>query len=429
MSVKKIIKSLMPTTLWRKLHNARAYADILSFRRRYDKTLKRLAYKKEPLNVLFMAIYDSNWKYDSVYRAMEKDPMFNPIVLVCPVVNRGRDHMLETMDKCCRSFERKGYKFVRSYNEKTDTYVDAHSYNPDIIFYTNPYEGLIDDRYYLNQFEDALTCYVNYGYINVHMEWAVNLPFHQKVWRYYVECEDNLNLIKKYSLIGAKNVSVVGYPMYDAFKEGTANGDTWKVKNRKVKRVIWSPHHTVSNNSSDIRLSTFELYSDLMLDLAEKYKDEVQFVFKPHPLLKNALYNLDGWGKERTEAYYEAWANGENTAIADGGYVDLFNTSDAMINDSASFTFEYLYMNKPCLFLSNYDRQKDANEAALKAFESWYHATTDAEIENFIKDVLIAGNDSMKDKRIAFYNEVLLPPNGCSVAENIINDIKKALNK
>jgi CDP-glycerol glycerophosphotransferase (TagB/SpsB family) len=360
---------------------------------------------------------------------MEKDPMFNPIVLVCPVVNRGRDHMLETMEKCCRSFEKKGYNYVRTYDEKTDTYVDAHSYNPDIIFYTNPYEGLIDDRYYLNQFEDALTCYVNYGYINVHMEWAVNLPFHQKVWRYYVECEDNLNLIKKYSLIGAKNVSVVGYPMYDAFKEGTANGDTWKVKNRKLKRVIWSPHHTVSNNSSDIRLSTFELYSDLMLDLAEKYKDEVQFVFKPHPLLKNALYNLDGWGKERTEAYYEAWANGENTAIADGGYVDLFNTSDAMINDSASFTFEYLYMNKPCLFLSNYDRQKDANEAALKAFESWYHATTDAEIENFIKDVLIAGNDSMKDKRIAFYNDVLLPPNGCSVAENIINDIKKALNK
>lgn len=261
------------------------------------------------------------------------------------------------------------------------------------------------------------------------MEWAVNLPFHQKVWKYFVECEDNLKLIKQYSLIGAKNVSVVGYPMYDAFKKGTANGNDWKIKDKKPKRVIWSPHHTVSNNSADIRLSTFELYSDLMLDLAEKYKDKVQFVFKPHPLLKNALYNLEGWGKERTDAYYKTWAEGANTTIAEGEYIDLFNSSCAMINDSASFTFEYLYMNKPCLFLSNYDRQKDANVAALKAYDNWYHATTDAEIEKFITNVVIAGNDTMKDKRKAFYQEVLLPPNGCSVAENIINDIKKALNK
>lgn len=427
MSVKKVIKSLIPATIWRKLHNARAYADILSFRRRYNKTLKRLVNKKEPFNVLFMAIYDSNWKYDSVYRAMEKDERFNPIVLVCPVVNRGREHMLETMDKCCRSFKKKGYKFVRTYDMENNSYVDAHAYNPDIIFYTNPYEGLIDNRYFLNQFPDALPCYVNYGYINVHMEWAVNLPFHQKVWKYFVECEDNLNLIKQYSLIGAKNVSVVGYPMYDAFKEGTTNGDDWKIKDLKLKRVIWSPHHSISNQSGLVKLSTFELYSDLMLELAYKYKDKVQFVFKPHPLLKDALINLEGWGKERTNAYYNAWENGVNTAIAEGEYIDLFNSSDAMINDSASFTFEYLYMNKPCLFLSNYDRQRDANEAALKAFDSWYHATTETEIEKFIEDVVIAGKDMMKDKRKTFYEEVLLPPNGKSVAENILDDIVKGI--
>ena len=166
-----------------------------------------------------------------------------------------------------------------------------------------------------------------------------------------------------------------------------------------------------------------------MLELAEKYKDKVQFVFKPHPLLKNNLYQHPVWGKDRTDAYYETWANGENMAIAEGEYIDLFNSSDAMINDSASFTFEYLYMNKPCLFLSNYDRQKDANVAALKAYDSWYHATTETEIEKFIEDVVIAGKDMMKDKRKAFYEEVLLPPNGKSVAENILDDIVNELRR
>lgn len=427
MKIKQIIKNCVPSGLWKIIHNARAYVEVQCYRRNYAKVIKRLRKKKEPLNVLFMAIYDSNWKYDSVYQLMLKDSRFNPIIFVCPVVNRGREHMMETMKKCCCTFDRKGYLYVRTYNEQTDSYVDAHSYNPDIIFYTNPYKGLIDDRYYLDNFQESLTCYVNYGFINVHFEWAVNLPFHQRVWQYYVECEDNKDLIKSYSPIRASNVRVVGYPMYDAFISEASSGKDWKSQNKKYKRIIWSPHHSISNNSDDIRLSTFELYCDFMLEIARKYKDQVQFVFKPHPLLKDALYQLEGWGKERTEAYYAKWSEGENTTIVEGEYADLFNSSDAMVNDSASFTFEYLYERKPCLFLSNYDRQKDSNVAALKAFDSWYHATTEAEIEHFIKDVVVEGNDTMQSKREAFYKEVLLPPNGCSVAENIINEIKSSI--
>lgn len=429
MSVKNVIKSLMPTNLWKKLHNARAYVDIQSYHRRYDKTMKRLARKDEPLNVLFFAIYDSSWKYDSVYQAMLNDSLFNPIILVCPAINRGFDHMLETMNVCCQTFDKKGYRYIKTYDEKSNTYLDVRSLNPDIIFYTNPYKGLSEEIFYIDRFPNSLFCYVNYGYINVNKEWAVNLPFHQRVWRFYVECKENQQLVKMHSLIKARNTKVVGYPMYDAFAEGTNIGYDWKIKDRKVKRIIWSPHHTISNNSQDIRLSTFELYYDLMLTMAKKYKDQIQIIFKPHPLLKEALYHLEGWGKERTDAYYKTWADGINTTIAEGGYVDLFNSSDAMINDSASFTLEYLYMKKPCLFLSNYDRQKDSNEVSLKAFNCWYHATSEEEIERFITDVLLAGKDSMKEQRDAFYNEVLLPPNGCSVAENIINDIKKAINK
>ena len=417
----------MPTKLWKRIHNARAFVELLWYRRIYGKTIKRLKHKNEPLNVLFMAIYDSNWKYDSVYREMEKDVRFNPIVLVCPVVNRGREHMLETMEKCCSMFEKKGYHYIRTYNEKTGLFVDAHSYNPDIIFYTNPYKGLIHNRYYIDEFDDALTCYVNYGYINVHMEWAVNLPFHQKVWRYFVECEDNLNLVKQFSLIKARNVSVVGYPMFDAFTQGTTNGDNWKIKDKNLKRIIWSPHHTISNSCDAIRFSTFELFYDFMWHIAIKYENQVQIVFKPHPLLRQALYRLNGWGKERTDANYNKWAKGTNTAFIDGDYVDLFKSSDAIINDSGSFTIEYLYVRKPCLYLNNYDRQTDANTVTLQAFDCWYKAATEEEIENFVKNVVLGGEDPLEEKRHAFYKEVLLPPNGKTVAENIINEIIKGI--
>lgn len=429
MKIKQTIKKFIPASLWKKIQKVKTHAEAYQYHRRYNMTIERLSKKKEPLTVLFMAIYDSNWKYDSVYQAMQADNMFNPIIIVCPAVNRGREHMLESMDKCCRFFKKKNYTFIRSYDQTSDTFIDAHSFNPDIIFYTNPYCGLIDDRYYIDQFKNSLTCYVNYGYINVHFEWAVNLPFHQYVWRYFVECEDNKNLVKRFSSINASNCAVTGYPMYDAFYKGSANGIDWKIKDIEHKRIIWSPHHSISSQDGLIKLSTFELYYQTMVHLAEKYKNEVQFVFKPHPLLKDALYGLDNWGKDKTDAYYNLWQEMENTTIVEGEYIDLFNSSDAIINDSASFTIEYLYTKKPCLYLSNYDRQKDANEISLKALECWYHATAEQQIENFIVSVILKGNDYLKEKREKFFTDNLLPPNGTSAAENIINEIKRAVKK
>mgnify|MGYP002625151500 CR=1 FL=1 len=376
-----------------------------------------------------MAIYGSNWKYDSVYQLMLNDSIFNPIILVCPDVSRGKEHMLCTMNQCGRTFEQKGYSYVRTYDEQTESYVDAHAYKPDIVFYTNPYKGIIDDRYYYTQFPNSLICYVNYGYYNHVHEFGCNLPFHQRMWRYFVECDSNFSFIKQHSPIKGQNCIVTGYPMYDAFIHGTSKGLNWKIQNTSYKRIIWSPHHSISNSCDDIQFSTFELYYDIMLLLAKKYHDDVQFVFKPHPLLKDSLYKLEGWGIKRTDQYYEEWANGVNTSIAEGDYVDLFNSSDAMINDSGSFTIEYLYTQKPCLLLNNFDRNNDANEVSKKAIDCWYKATTPEEIENFIRDVVIEGDDIYKTKREIFYKESLLPPHGKSVAENIIDELKKELCK
>ena len=55
------------------------------------KAEKRIKQKKEPLNVLFFALYESIWKYDSLFQMMLEDANFNPMVFVCPVTNKGQD--------------------------------------------------------------------------------------------------------------------------------------------------------------------------------------------------------------------------------------------------------------------------------------------------------------------------------------------------
>ena len=146
-----------------------------------------------------------------------------------------------------------------------------------------------------------------------------------------------------------------------------------------------------------------------MLKLAEKYKDKVQFAFKPHPVLKVKLINI--WGKEKTEAYYKKWSELENTQIEEGYYMDLFKTSDALIHDCASFTAEYLYTQKPTLFMVRDENvQSHWNPFGKKCFDQHYHAENLEQIEHFIQDVVINGNDPMKSQREQFFKDLLKNP-------------------
>lgn len=395
--------------------------------RQYKRVIKRLKKKESPIRVFFFALDSSTWKYESVYRLMEKDDKFDPIVLVCPIDNQGEEYKHNKLEECYKYFSENNYNVISTYDKEHDTYLDAHELKPDIIFYTNPYRYLIDDRYYINRFNDVLTCYVNYAYNNISSRYTCGLEFHQLLWRYYIENGDNYVLVKRF--YNARNCRVTGYPLIDIFTQYKVQSWPWKLENKQLKRVIWAPHHTIEGNTDDIALSTFLLYYDTMLQIAEQYKDRIQFAFKPHPLLLCALYKHPQWGKERTDAYYKRWENGENTTYIKGAYYDLFCTSDAMIHDSGSFIIEYLYVNKPVLILTEGgNRLSQCNVTATNAYDCHYEGKNENDIISFINDIVLKGKDTKQEMRVSFYNKYLKPPYGESVAQNIINDIKEQSN-
>lgn len=389
--------------------------------------LKRISKKKGSLNVAFLVNYASIWKYDSVFRMMQQDSMFHPFVLICPCVLQDEENKRQIIQDNIATFTKKGYEVYSLYNESTGKNISLSKYNIDILFYTRYYANETDKQYDVYHTTRYLKCYVNYGYNNVPYSWGAASPFHGLMWRHFIECDQNRRLALSFEPKELQNAIVTGYPMYDEFM--AANGDTtmWKNSDRKFKRIIWAPHHTVEGHTGMLQLSTFMLYADYMLQLAEEYKNSIQFVFKPHPILKSVLYRHPNWGKEKTDAYYEKWAQGKNTTCVYGSYTELFISSDAMIHDCGSFTIEYLYTKKPCMYLATYDKMGQSNEVAKKAFNAHYHGYNEKDIRQFIDDVVLGGNDDKQGERSAFFDAILLPPNGCSVAENILYDIKKAL--
>lgn len=368
--------------------------------------------QKKKIKVLFLASELNPWKTEELFLEMRKHPRFTPILALftSPEIPNAR----EQLETYCKEKE---YNFIDL------DIVDMKSLKADIIFYQKPYiDWVYPQKMKIEKHLYALFCYVGYAFNTMNESWCFNQNLYRYAWQIYYENERLAKERMSYISQRRKNVVVTGLPIQDRLNIKPENvTDPWKDEKGR-KRIIYAPHHTISDMHLDgIAFSTFLDYSDFMFEMAEKYKEEVYFAFKPHPILYKNLLKV--WGKERTDAYYNRWASLENGQLETGPYTGLFMHSDAMIHDCSSFTIEYHYTKNPVLYLIKDDHHAD-NLSILSrmAFNLHYKAKTRNEIEHFIQNI-ISGTDSLKQEREVFFKESLMPPHGKTACENIINSI------
>ena len=430
MSLKTIIRSVVPLVLYDKLSQwkcrhleQRLISNISS---KHKRALQRLKGKKS-IKCVFFATFDSSWQYDKVFQLMQSHPRFDPLVLVCPVVNNGFENMVRRMKECMDYFTQKGYPVVKAYDEVHDIHINViKELAPDLIFYSSPYEGLVDERYYITNYLDILGVYVPY-FINSGPDpkFSNDALLHNLVWRKYSEYSQEKESAIKEQRVHGRNIVVTGYPeIEDLIKDiDKISLDDWKIKDPSFKRIIWAPHHTIKRSA--YAQTCFMPMCDFMLEMAQKYRDHVQFVFKPHPLLYNNLEKI--WGKEKTDNYYSKWKNSPNTSYQEGQYIELFHSSDAMIHDCGSFVFEYLFMKKPVLRpVYTVPLEEMYGDLGLDCLAQHYKAYNKDDVETFIKNV-IGGVDPLKEQREKFVDEILMPKGIPS--QNILNDILDSIDQ
>lgn len=392
----------------------------------------KLVLHSDRVKVAFMFQTPAVWKYDRLYRIMEQDNMFDPVVVLTPYnVNLFYD-MEETkrvLDQSIQYAQSRQYNYISAYDIITKQWLDIKSIvNPDVVFFSKPYKDTLF-QYHLYNYTDRLTCYAPYGFfISNHYRENSNFPFHNLLWKFYAETDYQRMVSEELAVNKGDNVVVTGcLPMEDIMRKDYISNDVWKPQEKIKKRIIWAPHHTVDYL---FNFSNFMVYAETMLNIAEKYKDVIQIAFKPHPVLKFRLINL--WGEQKTDEYYKRWEEMSNAQLETGDYVDLFLTSDAIIHDSGSFLLEYLHLpQKPALYLVR-DRENlysFLNSFSTKAFELHYHAENIDQIEAFINNVVIQGDDPMRVDREKFYNDYLYPKDGVMPSQKIINTLKDVLQK
>ena len=430
-SLKVRIKACTPVKIWEGLGKVKGLSNrlyeiylIKTAPSRHRKALKRVR-KKEKVKVAFFLIHDSVWKYDQLYELMRMDSRFELIVIVCPYISYGDDNMRYEMQKSYTTFQTKGYNVIKALDLETEQWLDVKKQiAPDIVFFTNPHK-LTKKEYYISNYSNYLTCYSPYNFGNSHLYMEMhNQFFHNSLWKLYSETDFHKGLSIKYADNKGVNVITTGFCGTDVFLNKDYHADdVWKQKDKKIKRIIWAPHHTIDDDINFLSYSAFLLYAEFMKELLEDYKGIIQIAFKPHPLLRNKLYVHKDWGKEKTDFYYDIWRTSENGQLNEGEYIDLFLTSDAMIHDSGSFLTEYLYLNKPVLHTNRDEKIKNRmNLFGIESFNMHYHAKNQNDILIFIQG-LLNGIDEKFSQRKTFLKERLLPPNRKTASENIYNEI------
>lgn len=399
------------------------------FRKCHKQILNNLN-NRESLNIVFFAMNLSMWRYQHLYEKLSSISCFKTYIVLSPCISYTIEQQKKDIDALRQYFTKLNVDYI-DYNFDHPVKVDIRkSLNADILFYPQPYKNLLCSEYDCRNYYDKLLCYYPYAFWTVLGDWSYNTFFHNIAWKLYYSTELHKQDAIKYSNNHGNNVSVVGYPTADDFLYGSVK-DVWKPQPQKVKRIIWAPHFTISKERSVVVHSNFLWMSDFMLDIAHLYKDQLQIAFKPHPRLLTELYVHPDWGKEKADAYYAKWSNGDNTQLDEEDFKDLFMTSDAMIHDCGSFTVEYHYSLKPVMYIlqdsTNYtDTLSDFGKEALKAH---YIGKNKEDILHFVDSVVLNDKDKMFQIRKDFYQQYLLPPNGKSVAENTVNDLLSSLVK
>lgn len=398
--------------------NTKQYLNICkTTKKNYNKILKKLKKKakNEKIRVGFLCFDSARWKAQSLYELLEKDEHFEPFIIMSKLyVGNGNQTRVQTNDdflEKCKYFK-KNHKVCYAYDLEKDKYLKLEEFNADYIFYQLPF------YYHKNQMplitsKNALTAYIPYYVSLIPNETKFDTLFRACLHKYYLPYNEQKEYYEKNMWNDGQNIYVSGHTALDDFYLGN-NSE----KNSNTT-IIYSPHHSIENNSP-LKLATFNELGEAMLKYAQKHP-EINWIFRPHPLLKNVLKTI--LPDDKINDYYSAW---EKIGLydTDGDYIDRFLKSDLLINDSG-FIIEYLPTGKPAIQLIN-PKRACYDKFTENAIDCCYKVETKEDLYKTLDKLIIEKNDDKKEIRSNFINQKKLGQ--IYAAENILNDIKKELN-
>lgn len=389
-------------------------------KRRYSGNLRRLRsiWGSRKIKVVFPVSNVSKWKVQSVYDEMSRSVHFEPMVALTIMDMENRitpKEQRETLEKNRRFFADRGCRVVEAYSFDDHKFIPFSEFKADIVWYTQPWDiAAVQDVFETSR--SALTCYTPYFVQNYGgLDMDCGQKFHRLLWRHFTLSEAWAKEFEKYmGRVRAGRVLGLGHPMLDQFnRESECKAD------RKI--VIYAPHWSCGVGE---RFSTFLENGQKILELARRHA-EIDWVFKPHPSLRQTLIENRFMSEAEVEAYYSEWAR-IGAVRLDGNYVELFLRSSVMITDCASFLIEYACTGHPIIHLISMKAAYQPHPIARKLFSTYYQVHNWDEFCNSFSSVVARGEDPRRKERLEAVKEMRLLGN--DAAGNAVRYVTSVLS-
>lgn len=366
-----------------------------------------LGYK---LRVCFFVQETQKWNAQSLYDKMAKSDIFEPFMLVSPL--EGGNAHRNSYQHCVEFFKNRCNNVELGYDESTKSYIDIKEFNPDIVFFQQPWNlHATQNAIYSSKF--ALCYYFSYA-MGDSPNLAVQLSsqFHIALRKFFIFSQAELDLLLEYGY-KYSNLSIIGHPKLDIYNR-------YKPHKNPKTLIIYALHHSLEPNS--LNYATFPWSGKYMLEWAKSHP-EFKWLFKPHPRLKVTLILQKIMTPQEVDEYYNEWAQlGE--CYDDGDYFDIFMNSKCLITDCGSFLTEYLPTQQPVIHLRNPKAQHYTATNKL-IMDSYYKAYNTIELEEWLDRILIKQEDPKKSERLDILRTLDIKT---SASDKIIDEIKKDLS-
>lgn len=402
--------------------------DIERYQNRLKENRKRIIEKvkrKERVNVAFLVFNASMFSARPLFDLMKDDPFFDPRIIVIPDTRFG-DVDDNEMDRCEK-------ELLDMYDHKFITRVKPDYYglwpemlsDQDIVSYPSPYNASVykyNVRYATEQ--SFLPIIVNYGFSSTKYDSELHSLYNfVYYWKVFMENEETYDEYRNTSVLKGQNADLIGYIKMDSLYHV-------KRKERERKRILIALHHSIDEGFNDsLSLANFMRYHKYFLSLPDRYPD-LDFVFRPHPYLRKALERNIGWGKKKLNKYIEKIKKKPNAFwIETGDYFREFADSDGCIQDCGSFLVEYMYTKKPCCYMLKKpdDREKKFSELGKRCLDRCYISYKQEDIDTFLNEVIMKGNDHLKEERDRFCKNIMI--NYPYASQKAIEMIKSELSE
>ena len=379
----------------------------------YSYALRKIQDKynnNKKIRVGFLVNENCKWNAENLYNLLEKNEYFEPVILITLYDTRHqkKDMTKSSIEDNYKFFAATDKRIEKVYDEKEEKYLNIEDFDIDILFYQQPW-GLDPSQSIETVSKHCVCLYYSYGISVLECPSEIR-PFHEKLFAYFVPNKETQASLKKFEINCLDNLVIVGYPKLDAYND-------YKKTQQVKKTIIYAPHHSYNRG---LKLGTFNKNGKEILEFAQKHK-EYNWIFKPHPDLKEVLYKDKRYGKDFIEKYYKQWAQ-IGKVYEKGNYFEQFMSSDILITDCDSFLLEYMPTLNPIIRLERKDSAK-LSPLGQEIIKGIYRARNFKECINILKKLDNPNQDELKEKRIEITNSILRKTTNASA--NIVAVMEK----